>query len=79
MHRLPPTRATLGDPTFLTFPYQTWGTRLFYENRKLGSARRVVRSAAGHYCCDGRFTLLARRTVYHLNSLASLAGSTRSR
>ena len=79
MHRLPSTRATLGDPTFLTFPYQTWGTRLFYENRKLGSARRVFRSAAGHYCCDGRFTLLARRTVYHLNSLAHLAGSTRSR
>ena len=79
MHRLPPTRATLGDPTFLTFPYQTWGTRLFYENRKLGSARRVFRSAAGHYCCDGRFTLLAGRTVYHLNSLVRLAGSTRSR
>ena len=34
-------------------------TRLFYENRKVASARRVVRSApaAGHYCCDGRFTL----------------------
>lgn len=32
------------------------------RNRKLGSARRVVRSAAGHYCCDGRFTFLAGRT-----------------
>ena len=41
-----------------------------YENRKVGSTWKVTRSAACHYFCDGRFTLLAGRTFHHLNTLA---------
>ena len=48
-----------------------------YETRKVGSAWRVIRSAAGHYFVDGRFTLLARRTFHHLNILSR--PSTRSK
>ena len=41
----PPTRATLGEPTFHKFPYKTWWTIENHEKQKVGSARRATRLA----------------------------------
>ena len=49
-----------------------------HEKQKVGSARRVTR-LAGLPFWDGRVTLLAGPTFLHINTLARLAGSTRSR
>ena len=72
----PCTRATLGEPTFSTFPYKTWPNRL-HEKLKLGLARRVARLAGSRFC-DGRVTLLSGQVFLHINTLVRSGGSTRS-
>ena len=38
----PPTRATLSEPPFHTFPYKTRRTVYMYNKQMIGSARRVT-------------------------------------
>ena len=75
-----------GSPAYPSYPgranfsyisLQNLANRL-HEKQKVGSARRVTR-LAGLPFCDGRVTLLAGPTFLHINTLARLAGSTRSR
>ena len=75
-----------GSPAYPSYPgranfsyisLQNLANRL-HEKQKVGSARRVTR-LAGSAFCDGRVTLLAGRTLLHINTLTRLAGSTRSR
>ena len=75
-----------GSPAYPSYPgranfsyisLQNLANRL-HEKQKVGSARRVTRLAGSPFC-DGRVTLLARSTFLHINTLARLAGSTRSR
>ena len=74
-----------GSPAYPSYPgranfsyisLQNLANRL-HEKQKVGSARRVTR-LAGLPFCDGRVTLLAGPTFLHINTLARLAGSTRS-
>ena len=41
--RHPPTRATLSEPPFQTFPYKTRRTVYMHKKLKIRSARRVTR------------------------------------
>ena len=75
-----------GSPAYPSYPgranfsyisLQNLANRL-HEKQKVGSARRVTR-LAGLPFCGGRVTLLAGPTFLHINTLARLAGSTRSR
>ena len=75
-----------GSPAYPSYPrranfsyisLQNLANRL-HEKQKVGSARRVTR-LAGLLFCDGRVTLLAGPTFLHINTLARLAGSARSR
>ena len=66
-----------GRANFSYISLQNLANRL-HEKQKVGSARRVTR-LAGLPFCDGRVTFLAGPTFLHINTLARLAGSTRSR
>ena len=75
-----------GSPAYPSYPgranfsyisLQNLANRL-HEKQKVGSARRVTR-LAGLPFCDGGVTLPAGPTFIHINTLARLAGSTRSR
>ena len=75
-----------GSPAYPSYPgranfsyisLQNLANRL-HEKQKVGSARRVTRLAELPFC-DVRVTLLAEPTFLHINTLARLAGSTRSR
>ena len=66
-----------GRANFSTISLQNLANRL-HEKQKVGSARRVTR-LAGLPFSDGRVTLLAGPTFLHINTLARLPGSTRSR
>ena len=74
-----------GSPAYPSYPgratFSYISLQNFYrlhEKQKVDSARRVTR-LAGLLFCDGRVTLLAGPTFLHINTLARLAGSTRSR
>ena len=66
-----PTRATLGERPFHTFPYKTW--RTVYTRNRLGSVRRVTSLEESPFC-DGRDTLLAEPTVLQITTLSRSAG-----
>ena len=66
-----------GRANFSYISLQNLANRL-HEKQKVGSARRVTR-LAGLPFCDGRVTLRAGSTFLHINTLARLAGSTRSK
>ena len=66
-----------GGANFSYISLQNLANRL-HEKQKVGSARGVTR-LAGLPFCDGRVTLLAGPTFLHINTLARLPGSTRSR
>ena len=75
-----------GSPAYPSYPgranfsyisLQNLANRL-HEKQKVGSTRRVTRLAGSPFC-DGRVALRPGPTLLHINTLARLAGSTRSR
>jgi len=52
----PVTRASLNEPTFHIFPYETWWT-LYMRNKKLARLKKVTR-LAGPPFCNGWVTLI---------------------
>ena len=67
----PPTRATLGEPTFPIFPHKRWGT-VYMRNKKAGLARRVRTRLARFLFCDGKVTILAGPSFLRINTLARI-------
>ena len=69
-------QATLGKPTFTTFPYKMWQT--VYMRKKDCSTRRVNHLARSPFF-EGRVTLQAGPPFFHINALTRQAWSTQSR